>query len=1412
MTTSASSFVGPDPTEIPLALSKDLSDAVADGAEAADDGTPPLAILSDVVAGKVADLANSSLKKLVPIPAVQVVGTVLEKIDGAAPRKIVIPAGNLPAEDASLLTQVNEALDFDGISVSTGPSEHSRERVLVAQHLVQFFRDVAYVGARPAEAVLEGAPTTFVASNLADAIDMVPHETQKKLGLDALAASLRENVDGNPKVLVSTVLQGAASVTGNAACLNPSVNDFVQRIAAASNGDSKPLASWCLQNLKNFDELANGDDRQFEASLVDAFKRYRDKCESDRLKFASPPAGQKYGETLVNSNSQGQSASQDMALLTDIPVPDLVSPKTPAKGPDKVTKTQERAPQPKKSLVDKDKGQKGASTPESQGGVSEETKEFCAANRAFFENLEKKEAGTIPALVEEPPALPSANIGTLSISPAVLSQARQHAKKCDFYQLYGMTQEQFDENLKWHRRRLENLESDVQSVDPDILLGLQKGRVENAAADLHAAQEEHGRTGRNALNVDKANVHFIAELEFYDRLSAKAASLPTGEAPATGRTFIQWADEKEAHENAQNRAGKHAHPHRVTSKVEKALKEVSNGLGVGRDPKAIAEDEGFKATSHGLQAERLEKRLDSALPSRTYFSNPEKVLGWSYEQIRGSIAQRKTEIQKNREADVGVDLVTQIAQQKQVVDKIAAAYEAADAVALDPQSRTRRNELLCQYVAEVDFLGGLELQKAEVDSSARPVVSLSDTKDASRRLHEKETKSLPASEREKDFHEHDKDNHAPEKSDGADQKKPPSPSKSKKESPDVPEEGIPVVHNNEGADQKEGDQTGEGPQKEDTSKDQSPFPTLTKIPDIQAKGASSSIPSLSSLGAAAEPSTTYSSLRTFSSPTPNLFFDRQGGSMNMHTPFQPREARLLNAQSATSELFGRGALFPGKFECQATGKVTFKFDNPQESSFNPQMLREFSRGLASQRASQRADSRPLPAAAEPAASSAPSAADQSHNDFRRMPREDPHLPMFMQKALCSVFAKTQNALIGAHDLVCNKQFDHDEKVRTHLRKLEEIEKQLPRINGPSQGSPLWVLEHRILAGPAREVLQSNPHILSDRSEAAKRILEIYHREHELHERKEQQTEKYRVIVRNVQRVGFRGDIEPDRTFTPQFLEEIEPYLITVERCEGARLKELRDEESRIVEKFVTPELHALAGTLPARLQANVEHHSLYAKGVLELTSGTYSLAPDSEAFKTLSRLYIHEFVDTIQNGILKEEFLRSENGRQFRENLWKAYTDLVEKEALVVAAQQEHSQLGFGWRAIDWMRGTPNVAKKMDDLKGSVEVVVKHMKQLHLNIIAQELEKAPEDDPLVEAKKSLLAILKGEKVDERRGFIGTVLLPALGRGPLYFPQAEAGELPDERRWLRIGVPQTLFFGACENPESLAAKLIVFERR
>lgn len=1294
--TSSSSVVGSDPIETMLSHSKDLSDIAADGAAAADEGKTFLAAASDEIADKVADLANDSLRKAAGCPAGTVIGTLLEKIDDKLPRKIAISPDKLPPEEASLLTQVNEALDFDGISVFAGSSEHSRERVIMAQNLVQFFREVVHVSARPAEALLEGTPTTIAADGIAAAIEMVPLETQKKLGLDTLLTSLRETVSGDPKVLVSTVLQGAASVTGNAACLHPGVHDLVQRVAAASAGDSKPLAAWCLQGLKTLDELSNGDERELQGVLVDAFKRYKEKSESDRLKYANPPAGQVHGDVVVNSSSTDHSVSQDVLVRPHLEASPLVSPLVP----------QQQLP----TVPRKDKDTHTKDLPDAQTDLptAEQKKlDFSKVHDGVVEASKKQLEET--SLFVERQADFETFTGKVTVTSATKTRAQELRELTNisiFFQKKGWPQGRIDYELKGAQAKIKHRDEKLAKTHVDLAIRLesQKGRVEQALANVRKAEALHAKTGNDACEISKAQVNFVAEQESLTRLLAEVAQASVLEGQQASVPIAQ----KSATERTQKKQQKRQQPEQATAPIPSGSGGGQDEMQSGGDPKPVED----KAKAPDVPPWPTEADIHA---------------------IEGEIAAV--------EKDISIAQVEERRARKRAKRykrwwrKHAQKILHTVALARKPGTVVEEETILSQENGK---------NKAKLEEKKEALVKKLD-----------ETKKKVA-------------------------------------------EGPPLLV-------EQGDSV-------PFNKGQAAIPPMEKIPDIQAKGTSSSIPLLSSIGTAAAASAVYSPRRTSSVPTPNLFFDSRTGSMNMQTPVQPRGARLLNAESKVSELFGRGAVFPGKFESHAGGKVTFKFDDLQESTFNPQRLRDLAREHAPKRAPQQAAPQPLSAAAAaPAPSPTLSASDQAYiNSLRGV---DSHTPLFVQKAVCFVFVKTQHALIGIHDRVCKKQFDHDEKVRVHLRKLEEIEKQLPRINGPTQGSPLWVLEHRPLVGPAREALQSNPHIASDRTEAAKKILEIYHREHELHEKNEQQTEKYRVVVRDVQEIDCRGDIQPYRTFTPQFLEEIGPYFTTIARCDETRLEELREQESKIRKNCIDPDIRLLAGTLSDRLQAHVSNHSLYAKGVLEITSGTYSLKPDSEAFKTLSRLYIHEFVDTIQNGILKEEFLRSENGRQFRENLWKAYTDLEEKERLVVAAQQEHSQLGFGWRAIDWMRGTPKVAERMKELKSSKENVVKLMKQLHLNIVAQELEKTLEDDPLVEAKKSLLALLKGEQVDEQRELIGTVLLPALGRKPLYSSsQAEAGGLPDERRWLRIGVPQTLFFGACENPESLAAKLIAFQWR
>ena len=1330
--TTTPSFTGSNPIEKILSRAKDFSDVAEDGVLAAKSGKGPLEAVSDEISKKTADLANSTLRKAALVTALgpvlgvgveAVVGPALEKADDDIPRELPKSSPEeLLSKETSFLVQFTEELDQEGCGTFVDSSEHSGGRLIIAEMTAQFFRDILHVAARPAEAAVEGSPTVKGAEAIIDAIHIVPPDIQKKLGLDLLETDLRANVSGDPQTLVSSVLQGAASTTGNVACLIPQVDNLKDRVSAAMNGDSRPLADWCRQKLKDYDELASGDERLFHETLVNAFKSYSEKCEANRKKYANPPPGQKVGETVVNSTSEQQSARQDMVHLMHVSVPELMVPvATGGK-----TNTCGGAPSPQKPPTDQEGGRESSSQPMAPQDVSEKRKEFCEATRTFVEESVRKGASTNPVLLEKPPEIPSAKTWDLSVSAAYLSEARLHAQRVNRYQLKGMSQEEFDENLKWGRRRLENLEKDVQSVPVDIVLGSQKIRVEKAAAELRDAREKHAQTGRNALNVDKAKVRFIVEVEFYDRLVKKLPSSPVEDRPVTGAIIEEWLSARQSQKDAQNRAGKHADPHCITSKAEKVGKEFLHGIGMGRDPDVIAEDEQFIATVYGDLAERDERIIDHDMPLRSFSANPEEGLGWTPKQLKEEIALRRAKSQEQQRAFKGVGLDSQIAQQRKVVEAMAKAYEDADAEARVSHKITKRNELFCQYVAECDLLADIELKKSELSSAAVSTTPVSGTRDA-RQPPQKKESPPPAIPKKDPPGDHGKGGPAPQHNGATDPKDSPQPPPSdpKKDPPGDHGKGGPAPQHNGAADPKDSPQPPpsdpkkdppDDHEKDDPSKGPATRLDLKKMPEIKPAAATSVIQALRASDAAIFSSSTSASTTM---PQPSRFSVSYGGPsgrMMMETPIRPREARLMNAQSKISEIFGNGPQLPGRFESHEGGKVAFKFDNPHDSRFNPQTVRGDFSSHYSLRTLRRTDSTFR-------ASQAPQPRSSSFvetlKDDLRGPPDDPmigsifKLHEYLTKKLAhGVFLVTKKTCRGIHDLFSKQEFLHEEKVGAHVASLNVIECSLPELEYPVPGSPLSVCRSHSIGRPMRKALHTIFGLMEQRNEASKKIHEICAAERELHTRNEQDTKKYRV--------HFSDAVEPeDQKFTPQFVEDLKPLFATVERCEMSLLSVLKTEEEESDKKFIYTEIQALAGTLSAQLQAHIKYHSLYAKGVQQLTSGTYSLKPDSEAFRALSRLYIHEFVDAIQNGVLKEEFLRSENGRQFRENLWKAYTDLEEKERLVVAAQQEHAQMGFGWRALDYVRGTPKVAQGMKDLKSSEAVVVGQMRQIHLNILAQ---------------------------------------------------------------------------------------------
>ncbi len=170
----------------------------------------------------------------------------------------------------------------------------------------------------------------------------------------------------------------------------------------------------------------------------------------------------------------------------------------------------------------------------------------------------------------------------------------------------------------------------------------------------------------------------------------------------------------------------------------------------------------------------------------------------------------------------------------------------------------------------------------------------------------------------------------------------------------------------------------------------------------------------------------------------------------------------------------------------------------------------------------------------------------------------------------------------------------------------------------------------------------------------------------------------------------------------------------------------------------------------------------------------------------------------------------------------------------MIAAQREHDAKNFLSRA--WHTLTEDKPKVCREaMKAAETTVLSLMKRLHLNIVrtrsfekSAALDQAAQSsagsskntDPLRESKADLRALLDGEELaDKERQFRAQFLLPALGRPPLYVLKIhldDEGEVQpvdrfDERRWLAARVPQKLFFGSCEAPESRAALIIELNR-
>jgi hypothetical protein len=303
-----------------LSKAKDLSDAASGGAlaAAADKGKTTAEAVADELAAKVYSTANSALRELVIGPVDVYVGPLLEQLDDALPRKVEIPPQHvLPADGPKTFADffINGFCEDTYTGPDIGISTISYVNVDLAQAVAQGIRDTVHICARPAEAISEGLQTEASVELIVNTIHTLSPEIQKRLGLDAFATDLQNKVGGDPKVLLSSLIHGTASVAGNIARSIPEAS-------TRGMGANRSFAP---------DVLLEGDIPP--PDLVSSNKGLKDPFSSLR-KDSAPTDGVPFNVPQGRPGLGGErlSSSADVLLKADIPLPDLVSPATVPQG------------------------------------------------------------------------------------------------------------------------------------------------------------------------------------------------------------------------------------------------------------------------------------------------------------------------------------------------------------------------------------------------------------------------------------------------------------------------------------------------------------------------------------------------------------------------------------------------------------------------------------------------------------------------------------------------------------------------------------------------------------------------------------------------------------------------------------------------------------------------------------------------------------------------------------------------------------------------------------------------------------------------------------------------------------------------------------------------------------------------
>ncbi len=506
---SATQGIGTNPYGDLLPKAKKLTDEAAKGSSAADKEKTPLEAASDEIAGRVYSVANGALRKTVIGPADVVVGPLLTKADDLIPRKIEFPPENVtPADQSKTFVDFflegfcEESHTIPDIGVST----ISYANVALAQAIAQGLRDTLHICARPAEAISEGLQTEASVELIVNTIHTLPPETQKMLGLDTFAATLQDKVGGNPKALLSSLLQGTASVADNVARLIP--ESRTNREGANRSFTAEALLMTDIPI----------------PTLVFPTQEVNDSL-SSLGEHSGPTDGIPFNIPKGNPSLGGEhlSSSLDILLYADIPLPDLFLPNSQKDPSDPKQPAASQTPAPSKQR--QQSSATGATGSRFPNGLKPQLSEDSHRSSDFDFRPD-----------DRPPDFErfTGKLSVTLVGEDRQAELRSLANLCAYYKKNGWPKERMDYELKVRRNKVQHREDKLAGIQIDIKWSHQKGRVHQAFETLQQAEQANAKTGNGAHKISEAFVNYVVELELLNRFRAAKDAQKGGKAASGG--------------------------------------------------------------------------------------------------------------------------------------------------------------------------------------------------------------------------------------------------------------------------------------------------------------------------------------------------------------------------------------------------------------------------------------------------------------------------------------------------------------------------------------------------------------------------------------------------------------------------------------------------------------------------------------------------------------------------------------------------------------------------------------------------------------------------------------------------------------------------------------------------------------